>query len=459
MFNPNVASPNLKTEMALPTSDYNMDGPSSVYRTNLKRQVALDMFDDAVSLFPVANKQSVQEVPSGLDSVSHDLDPSSVPLLTPCSKAVMSQALKDSFSGFTRFQHYHGISSNPHAWSSAQVIQWLQWAATEFSLTNIDFFRFNMSGQQLCELGKDHFLEMAPDFVGDILWEHLDQMMKDCQEGHRSQSFSDTVPGSNWISSSTDCGVVPGKESGSLLRQMFEREDITPVPSAILESQLFPKPWLDNVIINNTSFNQHLSNSLDTEQRRATLSHDQSSLDSEDSFGGGTRKSRSPLADAQLVPSHDSFDDDCSLGHREWSLLPLDCAREREEPAEEGKPIIHAAMLAGFTGAGQIQLWQFLLEQLMDKTCQSFINWTGNGWEFRLVDPDEVARRWGQRKNKHKMNYEKLSRGLRYYYDKNIIHKTVGKRYVYRFVFDLKSLLGCSAEKLHLKLGVQPTTM
>ncbi len=40
------------------------------------------------------------------------------------------------------------------------------------------------------------------------------------------------------------------------------------------------------------------------------------------------------------------------------------------------------------------------------------------------------------------MNYEKLSRGLRYYYDKNIIHKTAGKRYVYRFVCDLQNLLG-----------------
>ena len=54
----------------------------------------------------------------------------------------------------------------------------------------------------------------------------------------------------------------------------------------------------------------------------------------------------------------------------------------------------------------------------------------------------QVARRWGNRKNKPKMNYEKLSRGLRYYYDKNIIHKTAGKRYVYRFVCDLQSLLG-----------------
>lgn len=54
----------------------------------------------------------------------------------------------------------------------------------------------------------------------------------------------------------------------------------------------------------------------------------------------------------------------------------------------------------------------------------------------------QVALLWGRRKNKPKMNYEKLSRGLRYYYDKNIIRKTAGKRYVYRFVCNLQGLLG-----------------
>jgi hypothetical protein len=54
-----------------------------------------------------------------------------------------------------------------------------------------------------------------------------------------------------------------------------------------------------------------------------------------------------------------------------------------------------------------------LLELLTDKSCQHFIAWTGDGWEFKMTDPDEVARRWGVRKNKPKMNYEKLSRGLR----------------------------------------------
>ncbi|XP_032677635.1 ETS-like protein pointed isoform X4 [Odontomachus brunneus] len=127
------------------------------------------------------------------------------------------------------------------------------------------------------------------------------------------------------------------------------------------------------------------------------------------------------------------------------------------------KPLLQSTMLPGyagggpcFTGSGPIQLWQFLLELLTDKSCQGFISWTGDGWEFKLTDPDEVARRWGIRKNKPKMNYEKLSRGLRYYYDKNIIHKTAGKRYVYRFVCDLQSLLGYSPEELHAMVDLKP---
>ena len=52
-----------------------------------------------------------------------------------------------------------------------------------------------------------------------------------------------------------------------------------------------------------------------------------------------------------------------------------------------------------------------------------------------MLDPDEVARKWGQRKSKPNMNYDKLSRALRYYYDKNIMTKVHGKRYAYKFDF------------------------
>lgn len=50
---------------------------------------------------------------------------------------------------------------------------------------------------------------------------------------------------------------------------------------------------------------------------------------------------------------------------------------------------------------------------------------------------DEVARRWGERKSKPNMNYDKLSRALRYYYDKNIMTKVHGKRYAYKFDFQV----------------------
>ncbi|XP_036678537.2 DNA-binding protein D-ETS-6 isoform X3 [Drosophila suzukii] len=84
---------------------------------------------------------------------------------------------------------------------------------------------------------------------------------------------------------------------------------------------------------------------------------------------------------------------------------------------------------------GQIQLWQFLLELLADSSNAAAISWEGQSGEFRLIDPDEVARRWGERKAKPNMNYDKLSRALRYYYDKNIMTKVHGKRYAYKFDF------------------------
>ncbi|XP_067936169.1 transcription factor ast-1-like isoform X2 [Watersipora subatra] len=84
---------------------------------------------------------------------------------------------------------------------------------------------------------------------------------------------------------------------------------------------------------------------------------------------------------------------------------------------------------------GQIQLWQFLLSLLDDEGNSECIAWEGSYGEFRMVNPDEVARKWGEKKKKVNMTYDKLSRALRYYYDKLILTKTHGKRYTYKFHF------------------------
>ncbi|XP_030640418.1 ETS domain-containing protein Elk-3 isoform X2 [Chanos chanos] len=81
-----------------------------------------------------------------------------------------------------------------------------------------------------------------------------------------------------------------------------------------------------------------------------------------------------------------------------------------------------------------ITLWQFLLHLLEDQSHRHLISWTSGDGEFKLLDAEEVARLWGLRKNKTNMNYDKLSRALRYYYDKNIIKKVSGQKFVYKFV-------------------------
>ncbi|KAK3886349.1 hypothetical protein Pcinc_009491 [Petrolisthes cinctipes] len=102
----------------------------------------------------------------------------------------------------------------------------------------------------------------------------------------------------------------------------------------------------------------------------------------------------------------------------------------------------------GGGGSQQIQLWQFLLELLTDPKVYPIISWYGSGGQFRLHQPEVVASLWGLRKGKPNMNYEKLSRALRYYYDGDMIAKVSGKRFVYRFVMDLRRVLGYSADEL-----------
>ncbi|GLD60065.1 ETS translocation variant 4 [Lates japonicus] len=52
-----------------------------------------------------------------------------------------------------------------------------------------------------------------------------------------------------------------------------------------------------------------------------------------------------------------------------------------------------------------------------------------------------VARLWGMQKNRPAMNYDKLSHSLRYYYEKGIMQKVAGERYVYKFVCEPEALI------------------
>uniref|UniRef100_A0A1X7VC56 ETS domain-containing protein n=1 Tax=Amphimedon queenslandica TaxID=400682 RepID=A0A1X7VC56_AMPQE len=106
---------------------------------------------------------------------------------------------------------------------------------------------------------------------------------------------------------------------------------------------------------------------------------------------------------------------------------------------------------------GGMHLWQFLYGMLLQPGDYSdLIEWTSNkeSFEFRLLEPEAIAMWWGYHKNKTNMSYDKLSRSLRYYYDKCIIRKMAGERYVYRFCVDpelMYNALGNSENRPQLK--------
>ncbi|XP_070622029.1 protein C-ets-1 isoform X1 [Erythrolamprus reginae] len=433
------------------------------------------------AVYSLWDETAIQEVPTGLDYHSTDMECADVPLLTPSSKEMMSQALKATFSGFTKEQQRLGIPKDPHQWTETHVRDWIMWAMNEFSLKDVDFQKFCMNGAALCALGKDCFLELAPDFVGDILWEHLEMLQKEEIKPYPTNGINTAYPESRYASDYfISYGIehaqcVPPSEfsepsfitesyqtlhpisSEELLSLKYENE----YPSVILRDPV----QMDSLQTDYFTIKQEVVTPDNMCMGRASRGKlgGQDSFESIESYDSCDRlaqswSSQSSFQSLQRVPSYDSFDSEdypVPLPNHKPKGTFKDYVRDRTD-INKDKPVIPAAALAGYTGSGPIQLWQFLLELLTDKSCQSFISWTGDGWEFKLSDPDEVARRWGKRKNKPKMNYEKLSRGLRYYYDKNIIHKTAGKRYVYRFVCDLQSLLGYTPEELHAMLDVKP---
>lgn len=501
----------IKTEM-----DPDMTAFARPAPPGLPRQMSQDSEDCVVPSITIRRAPSLSDLS---DESSMDGPNTGVPPLTPGTNQKMSQALAASFQSFGKEQIRYNIPQDPTRWSQVQVMQWLQWAVREFSLEGIKMENFNLTGKELCGMGREAFLSRAPPFMGDILWEHLEILQKGNNEQEDKASLGNVPP--NYSES-----VCVREFDTKFLSHDFTRSDCPPrLPSRSYEGGY---PISESIAMNN---NNNISAS------EPSLPNNGHYHSNGSTGGSGSEEDYQRLDNGQSTPFYDSpshaeFYSNMSsttehkyrppmmrvnsagsyLGPRSppegffdtpYQTVPCRPELRRQmsgppecwggpdmndswgghpgglgfrgippphpqrspstvsDPGSSGppldiKPAIQAAALAGYSGSGPIQLWQFLLELLTDKNCQHFISWTGDGWEFKLADPDEVARRWGIRKNKPKMNYEKLSRGLRYYYDKNIIHKTAGKRYVYRFVCDLQNLLGYTPEELFTACDLTP---
>uniref|UniRef100_A0A8C6KWQ8 Transcription factor ETV6 n=1 Tax=Nothobranchius furzeri TaxID=105023 RepID=A0A8C6KWQ8_NOTFU len=82
-------------------------------------------------------------------------------------------------------------------------------------------------------------------------------------------------------------------------------------------------------------------------------------------------------------------------------------------------------------------LWDYVYQLLCDERYQDYIRWEDpDSHVFRVVDPNGLARLWGNHKNRDNMTYEKMSRALRHYYKLNVIKKERGQRLLFRSIID-----------------------
>eukprot|EP00794_Sanderia_malayensis_P010779 gene10779-11933_t len=287
------------------------------------------------------------------------------------------------------------VPADPNCWTKEHVKQWVNWAIKEFSLKDVDVDAFYMNGKDLCRLSRDEFLKLAPAYNGDILMAHLCVLRKAPLPNLTTDDIDSALAPPMMHQGGQQCSSRSGRVSPSRGSTAADLDMKRPCSTVGSISRSVPVARSDGSEYLTSCAFQSTTSDYNCRERDSvvpTKPFENQSSNSGEYSTCSTPSKASPLAGSLPPPSN---------------------------PA----------------GSGQIQLWQFLLELLADPNNSSCIAWEGNNGEFKLVDPDEVARRWGERKNKPNMNYDKLSRALRYYYDKNIMTKIHGKRYAYKFDF------------------------
>eukprot|EP00117_Sycon_ciliatum_P006665 scpid42551/ scgid3445/ ETS domain-containing protein Elk-1 len=89
-----------------------------------------------------------------------------------------------------------------------------------------------------------------------------------------------------------------------------------------------------------------------------------------------------------------------------------------------------------------VQLWEFLLECLYFDCYEHIIRWSNKEeGAFKIVDSQLLSGLWGLYKKRLEMNFDKMSRAMRYYYRKDILEKKYCGKTVQRleYVFKGKS--------------------
>ncbi|KAH8854829.1 DNA-binding protein isoform 1 [Schistosoma japonicum] len=334
---------------------------------------------------------------------------------------------------YRRLMEMNDIPRDPIEWNSTQVIMWINWACKQFRIEGLKGEKlFNMPGSRMFVLTPDDWRRLVPNANVNFLT-HL-ELLKRCrnvcvpyhpqppqQNSNQSQKLYRQMSRSRFRSSRNLTETNSNRSFGGSI--VF-----APSYSGALNSydtnNANPRMMCSKPVFLSCNDSSSRVPTSNTVALNSFMSETAANQNSSNYTNNGLCESSSG---GQLI--HGAF-----------------IVTQNGNALQQGIPNPQSSAAA----AGQVQLWQFLLELLTDWRYREAIHWISDDGEFKLSNPEQVAAMWGHRKNKPAMNYEKLSRALRYYYDGDMISKVHGKRFVYKFICDLKTLLGFSAGELYI---------
>ncbi|XP_041111304.1 transcription factor ETV6-like isoform X2 [Polyodon spathula] len=334
----------------------------------------------------------------------------------------------------------------PLYWSREDVVQWLQWAEKEFSLHPIDSNTFEMNGKALLLLTKEDFRYRCPH-SGDVLYELLQHILK--QRNTNTLLPSYCFPGNS---------LQPQQE---VTQQHHKLEETVRRTARSAENQIHHNP--PTIELRHRPRSPRLNNqdpspdpelhrqhpSLNGAPRRLSpeerlhprghvhppppVSEETYHLSVSPPIENNNHRCPTPsegsprviqLLHPLLVNAPPREGRPRSLSQREELLYRNHGILPVSPPEEQGMPIGRIADCR--------LLWDYVYQLLSDSRYDNYIRWEDMETKvFRIVDPNGLARLWGNHKNRTNMTYEKMSRALRHYYKLNIIRKEPGQRLLF----------------------------
>merc|ERR1711953_742394 len=163
---------------------------------------------------------------------------------------------------------------------------------------------------------------------------------------------------------------------------------------------------------------------------------EESAMDSDNVDQSGTLVNgvKSSEQSSEKEQDSDCYTDDIEEEEEEMEEEVNDDEEYVQPNANKGQKKINTSTVKE-TEARYGKLWEFIRDLLKnEKYNPKIIMWEDiERGEFRIVDSVLVAKLWATVKKNKNMNYEKLSRAMRYYYKQNIFGIVENKRLVYRF--------------------------